>query len=337
MAPMVRRPGLTVLALLAVVTGACQTAAPASHPQVIPSATGAVSQPTVTSTAAPTPPATMRMSRPEGEKGFVSPIEPENRPNPLAGDTNGEMPDQDLVWVAPDCRAARAAAPSMGLLLATARNEGVVLGTEECYRQLADQVAVKKSWTASGNSACAASVKTSSSGKPVGTSMHGWGKAADFSDAHGGLAFGSRAYRFLSARAGRFGWNHPGWAEPRGSVCPEPWHWEWVGDGGILGDSPVRADVVTMLPASDGLGYSIVTGLGAVYAHGQAPDLGSLADRPLGWLVVAAARTPNGGGYWLVGGDGSVYNFGDAGDFGSTRSEERRVGKECRSRWSPYH
>ena len=24
-------------------------------------------------------------------------------------------------------------------------------------------------------------------------------------------------------------------------------------------------------------------------------------------------------------------------DAGSTRSEERRVGKECRSRWSPYH
>mgnify|MGYP002525455524 CR=1 FL=1 len=23
--------------------------------------------------------------------------------------------------------------------------------------------------------------------------------------------------------------------------------------------------------------------------------------------------------------------------FGDTRSEERRVGKECRSRWSPYH
>src|SRR2546427_8657350 len=23
--------------------------------------------------------------------------------------------------------------------------------------------------------------------------------------------------------------------------------------------------------------------------------------------------------------------------WGSTRSEERRVGKECRSRWSPYH
>ena len=26
-----------------------------------------------------------------------------------------------------------------------------------------------------------------------------------------------------------------------------------------------------------------------------------------------------------------------AGDESSVRSEERRVGKECRSRWSPYH
>ena len=26
-----------------------------------------------------------------------------------------------------------------------------------------------------------------------------------------------------------------------------------------------------------------------------------------------------------------------AGQFISVRSEERRVGKECRSRWSPYH
>src|SRR3712207_9340903 len=25
------------------------------------------------------------------------------------------------------------------------------------------------------------------------------------------------------------------------------------------------------------------------------------------------------------------------GSFGPSRSEERRVGKECRSRWSPYH
>ena len=29
--------------------------------------------------------------------------------------------------------------------------------------------------------------------------------------------------------------------------------------------------------------------------------------------------------------------YTDGGDKMKTRSEERRVGKECRSRWSPYH
>ena len=29
--------------------------------------------------------------------------------------------------------------------------------------------------------------------------------------------------------------------------------------------------------------------------------------------------------------------LGKYGDEGDKRSEERRVGKECRSRWSPYH
>ena len=32
-----------------------------------------------------------------------------------------------------------------------------------------------------------------------------------------------------------------------------------------------------------------------------------------------------------------VYCLLKADDFTTTRSEERRVGKECRSRWSPYH
>ena len=30
-------------------------------------------------------------------------------------------------------------------------------------------------------------------------------------------------------------------------------------------------------------------------------------------------------------------NAGDTGSSPGLRSEERRVGKECRSRWSPYH
>src|SRR5260370_36163056 len=32
-----------------------------------------------------------------------------------------------------------------------------------------------------------------------------------------------------------------------------------------------------------------------------------------------------------------LYNRGYAAEVWLTRSEERRVGKECRSRWSPYH
>ena len=36
---------------------------------------------------------------------------------------------------------------------------------------------------------------------------------------------------------------------------------------------------------------------------------------------------------WLKQADYEVLTAGDE----PTRSEERRVGKECRSRWSPYH
>ena len=32
--------------------------------------------------------------------------------------------------------------------------------------------------------------------------------------------------------------------------------------------------------------------------------------------------------------DGTIY---ENEEMGTLRSEERRVGKECRSRWSPYH
>jgi D-alanyl-D-alanine carboxypeptidase-like protein len=249
-------------------------------------------------------------------KDFVSPIQPGNKPNAVAGDVNGMMPARDLVGVAPNCVADRAAAPSLGLLLATARDEGVVLSMEECYRPLTDQVTVRQNWTAAGNSSCAAPVVTTSTGKPKGTSMHGWGKAADFGEGAGSMTFGSSGYAFLTEQAGRFGWNHPGWAQPGGSTCPEAWHWEWVGDGGILHDSAVHADVVGLLPSWDGAGYCIVTGLGDVRAHGDATGAGSLG-RPLAWLVAGAARTPDGGGYWLVGIDGSVYPFGDALSFGS--------------------
>ena len=32
-----------------------------------------------------------------------------------------------------------------------------------------------------------------------------------------------------------------------------------------------------------------------------------------------------------------IYNISRYAEIALSRSEERRVGKECRSRWSPYH
>src|SRR5688500_20185711 len=47
------------------------------------------------------------------------------------------------------------------------------------------------------------------------------------------------------------------------------------------------------------------------------------------------------GGFFIWGGNGvDTLTGGTQTDifyFGENRSEERRVGKECRSRWSPYH
>ena len=42
----------------------------------------------------------------------------------------------------------------------------------------------------------------------------------------------------------------------------------------------------------------------------------------------------------ICSGKDATGNYGASsatGDYGASRSEERRVGKECRSRWSPYH
>ena len=53
--------------------------------------------------------------------------------------------------------------------------------------------------------------------------------------------------------------------------------------------------------------------------------------------IVSAHRTPD----WMVEYASSAESRGIqviiAGAGGAARSEERRVGKECRSRWSPYH
>jgi hypothetical protein len=239
-----------------------------------------------------------------------SPIHPENRPSGLDGENNGRVRPEALVGVEGACRAGRAAGPSLALMLAAARADGVALRPGDCYRPANEQSAAKSNACAKGNCACAAG---------TGTSMHGWGKAVDFRDAGGTLTFGASGYRWLKANGARFGWNHPRWAEPGGSECPEAWHWEFVGDGGRMQLDTIRADVVGIVPGRAG-GYWGVTGLGGMVARGGATDAGSHGSKPLAWLVKGAAATPSGRGYWLVASDGGIFTFGDAGFFGSLGS-----------------
>src|SRR5262245_51023861 len=117
----------------------------------------------------------------------VSPIQPENRPTPLPGAVNGVVPMTMLINVGPNCVAARGAAPSLARLFAMSRAINGSLGAEECYRPLSGQIDARARATAAGDPSCAASVNVSPTGQPVGTSMHGWGKAVDFQDAAGSL------------------------------------------------------------------------------------------------------------------------------------------------------
>jgi hypothetical protein len=259
----------------------------------------------------------------------TSPIQPGNRPTPLDNRENGRLPASDLVTLNPDCRAVRAAAPSLRLLLETAHQEGVGIGTTECYRPVDDQVVAQQNASAAGNSACAAKPSATPGGKVQGTSMHGWGKAVDFSDPTGSMNFGSPGYRWLKANAARFGWNHPGWAEPGGSACPEAWHWEWVGDGGTMGADSIKVDVVTVMCAPSSAGWWTATGLGAVVPGGGAAGHGGADREPLQQLVVGGAAMPDGTGYWLAASDGGIFSYGGApfwGSAGGTRLNKPVVG-----------
>jgi hypothetical protein len=249
----------------------------------------------------------------------VSPINPNNRPTPLAGALNGVVPMSRLVNVAANCIAAREAGPSLARLFAMAREVNIALGADQCYRPLSDEVKFANQANQPGNNpACVATVGTSASGTPIGHSYHGWGKAADLTEVGQSLTFANRGYAFMKQVAGSLGWNHPAFAEPGGSSCPEPWHWEWVGDGGNLGASPVRGDAVALLASADDHGYATVDGLGGLVGHGDFVNRGTAASTLISWVMVGAAATRDGRGYWMVGADGGVFTFGNARFHGST-------------------
>jgi hypothetical protein len=242
-----------------------------------------------------------------------SPIQPRNRPTALPGAVNGLVPSSMLITVGPNCVTARAAGPSLARIFAMARQAGVALGAAECYRSLAEEVFLDRQANQPGNNpACVAAVAHTPSGAPLGTSYHGWGKAVDLTEAGRSLTFSSYGYGYMKALAGSLGWNHPAFAEPGGSTCPEPWHWEWVGDGGNIGARPVRGDVIGLLPSGDDHGYATVTGLGAVERHGNFVSRGDASRAVLAWVMIGAASRPQRDGYWMVGSDGGVFAFGNA-------------------------
>jgi hypothetical protein len=244
----------------------------------------------------------------------TSAIQPANRPTPIAGQVNGLVAPGALVTVEGDCRLARAAAGSFVHLLAAARGAGIDLGTSSCYRPLSDQIATRADACSKGNCACAATISGTAT---VGTSFHGWGKAVDLTvDGHSLTDPFSPAEQWLNAHAGAYGWNHPAFAR-LGTACPEAWHWEWVGDGGALHASPVKADVMGGFGVPGG-NLGTVTGTGAVKWLGvpltpSQPDLS-----PLAWVIVGGAVTPTGRGLWRVAADGGVFSSGDATFYGST-------------------
>jgi hypothetical protein len=132
-----------------------------------------------------------------------------------SGYANGFMPASALcpLWRAPG-HALRwdAAAAFNRMSQARAAAIGSPLCVTDSYRSYSGQVSVYRR-------------KPGLAATP-GTSEHGWGKAVDLC---GGVErYGSEAFTWLKANAGRFGFFHPDWAEPGGSK-PEAWHWEYSG------------------------------------------------------------------------------------------------------------
>src|SRR3712207_9429916 len=96
-------------------------------------------------------------------------------------------------------------------------------------------------------------------------------------------------------------------------------------------DVPARLD---RLPWS-GIHWRVVVALGITWI------LDGLEVTLVGNLASAIHQSPSLGlSETQIGLAASAYLIGAVGGavgFGWLRSEERRVGKECRSRWSPYH
>ena len=100
----------------------------------------------------------------------------------------------------------------------------------------------------------------------------------------------------------------------RGPLCLWRCGLSWV----AARDWSFIANIVGVVPTTDGGGYWVVGADGGVFAFGDAKFLGSLPGVEVHVSdIVGIVPTPNGGGYWMVGADGGVFAFGDARYLGS--------------------
>ncbi|HUG08122.1 MAG TPA: M15 family metallopeptidase [Acidimicrobiia bacterium] len=161
----------------------------------------------------------------------------------IDGYINGRMDPARMMTVS-GCTLERDAAYLFSLLMDAAREEGVYLRYEDCYRTYDRQAAayerrcpVVETAVYEVDSETGERVQTGTnrsrecSGPPVapaGRSNHGWGRAVDFASRYSVLTCYDEAFHWLKLNAHRFGWVHPSWAHC-GKPTQEPWHWEFAG------------------------------------------------------------------------------------------------------------
>ncbi len=154
------------------------------------------------------------------------------RPLPARSVQNGRIPEYMLTSVTPQCSVVSRLAGRLEAMLRAAHRDGVALEPEQtsflppdapqppviesCYRSYDGQVWWRNYYCSIGKCELAA---------VPGTSIHGFGRAVDFQDQEGEMAFGSPGFVWLEAHAAEFGFAHPDWAE-EGQPGAEPWHWE---------------------------------------------------------------------------------------------------------------
>src|SRR2546430_3606359 len=102
----------------------------------------------------------------------------------------------------------------------------------------------------------------------------------------------------------------------------------------------VTAVVMFFFQAEDGIRDLTVTGVQTcalpIYFASRSDSM--LLDQLSGFGVLVGKPSVEGRGRTATADSGKGYTLvGTRIELALTRSEERRVGKECRSRWSPYH